>query len=729
MRFRGGRASSLLREMHAQRQPTFRADVQGLRAIAVLTVIAGHAGVSFLPGGFVGVDVFFVISGFLISQLLFREVERRGSLSIRDFYARRARRILPAATLVTLATLAGSLVWLSVVDAREVVYDAAWATFFAANVRFSAVGTDYFAQETGPSPMQHYWSLSVEEQFYLVWPLLLLGCVWLARQRRHRGAGARVERAALPRLTVWWVLVGLGLVSFGYGVVLTETDPTAAYFSTPARAWELAIGAVTALVARHVAGRLGSVQRGAIATAGLVAIGWACVTYGADTPFPGTAAALPVLGSAALLLAGAGGHEREPLPIRALSVAPMRVVGDWSYSLYLWHWPLLIIPERRLGHDLGVGQTVSLVALTFVLSGLTYKYVETPFRSPLRLPRTRALALYPASVVLVVACCGSGWAYGQWKAGEFGDRPPISLSNFGVADEGDYKLAKDPTVALVQASVIAAENGMDVPSDLTPDVLKLRDDVPSVGDCDYENDEVRTLCPHGDVDADRSIVVYGNSHARMWIPAFERIARHSGYRTYYLVKPNCTATLVDVGDLANGGARWQGCTDFREWALDQIEELEPDLVAVSSSGPNPVVYDDEGSSYTKADPEYDELQRAGYEELFTRLKASAKRTVLIRDVPKSEQEPGTCLTTGSPDLGDCLFEPLASQEHDSDLSVEVAQETGTDYVDPTKWVCWKDRCPVVIGNVLPYRDRGHLTTVYAESLADDLGKEIGIWTS
>src|SRR6187402_3093822 len=175
--------------MHAQRQPTFRADVQGLRAIAVLTVIAGHAGVPFLPGGFVGVDVFFVISGFLISQLLFREVERSGDLSIRDFYARRARRILPAATLVTIATLV--------------------------------------------APLQHYWSLSVEEQFYLVWPLILLGCVVLARRRRSRGA--RAEKRALPRAVVFWVLLVLGLASFGYGVWLTETDPVAAYFSTPAR--------------------------------------------------------------------------------------------------------------------------------------------------------------------------------------------------------------------------------------------------------------------------------------------------------------------------------------------------------------------------------------------------------------------------------------------------------------------------------------------------------------
>ncbi len=711
--------------MHAPRQPTFRADVQGLRAIAVLTVIAGHAGVPFLPGGFVGVDVFFVISGFLISQLLFREVERSGNLSIRNFYARRARRILPAATLVTIATVVASLLWLSVVEALDVVTDAVWVTLFAANIHFAAVGTDYFAQEEGPSPLQHYWSLSVEEQFYLVWPLILVGCVWLARRRSSRGA--RVEKQSLPRHIVFWVLGGLGLASLVYGVWLTEVDPVAAYFSTPARAWELAVGALTALVAHRVASRLGSVQRGALAVIGLAAIAYACGWYDSGTAFPGWAAVVPVVGSALLLLAGAGGHEREPLPIRAISVPPMRVVGDWSYSLYLWHWPLLIIPEERLGHELSVPFTIFVVALTFVLAGLTYRFVETPFRSPVRMPRRRALSLYPASVLLVVATCVTGSVYGHWKAGEFGDRPAITMTNFGVQDESDYQLDQDPTVALVQASVIAARHGMAIPSDLTPDILKLRDDVPDVGECDYTQD-VRTLCPHGDPDADKSIVVFGNSHGKMWIPAFERIAEREGYRTYYLVKPNCTATLVEVGDLDAANAPWDECTQFREWALDEIAELHPDLVAVSSSGPNPVVYDDAGNDYRSDDPEYDELARAGYEDLFARLDETADQTVLIRDVPKAEEEPGPCLTTGSPNLGDCMFTPIEAQEHDSDVSVEVAEETGTDYVDPTRWVCWENRCPVVIGDVLPYRDRGHLTTIYSESLADELGKEIGIWS-
>src|SRR3954447_25427715 len=186
-----------------------RDDIQGLRAIAVLTVIASHASVPFLPGGFVGVDVFFVISGFLISQLLFREVERSGRVSIPGFYARRARRILPAATLVTIATLVASAIWLSAIDLVEVVKDSLWAVFFAANIHFAAVGTDYFAAEEPPSPLQHYWSLSVEEQFYLVWPALLLVLVLVARRR----AQERAQERALPKRLVFGVLLVVTVAS------------------------------------------------------------------------------------------------------------------------------------------------------------------------------------------------------------------------------------------------------------------------------------------------------------------------------------------------------------------------------------------------------------------------------------------------------------------------------------------------------------------------------------
>jgi hypothetical protein len=432
---------------------------------------------------------------------------------------------------------------------------------------------------------------------------------------------------------------------------------------------------------------------------------------------------VPVVGSALVLLAGAASHDGEPLPIRALGVRPMRVVGDWSYSLYLWHWPVLIIASRHLGHDLGFTRTLVCVVVVFALSAATYRYVEQPFRSPLRFPTGRALALYPAAVAIVVAGSVGGYYYSEYSSGALGDDPAITLTNFGVDDESSYDLAKDPTVALVQASVIAARHHMAVPSDLTPDLLAVRDDVPDVGACDYERDS-RELCPMGDPDAERTIVVFGNSHGRMWIPTFDQIGTELGYRTYYFVKPNCAASLVRVGELVPGSPVWPECDDFRAWALDQIATLHPDLVVVSSSGPNPVLYDASGARIP-ADGEED-ATRAGYVDLFNRLAGTSDRAVLLRDVPKSEEEPDTCLTTGDPDLGDCMFTPLAASVRDADISEEAAATTGTEVVDPTKWLCWEDQCPVVIGNVLPYRDRGHLTTVYARSLSDELIKAMGL---
>jgi peptidoglycan/LPS O-acetylase OafA/YrhL len=688
-----------------------RDDIQGLRAIAVLTVIASHAGVPFLPGGFVGVDVFFVISGFLISQLLFREVERSGRVSIPGFYARRARRILPAATLVTIATVLATAFWLSAIDLLEVAKDSLWAVFFAANIHFAAVGTDYFAQEEPPSPLQHYWSLSVEEQFYLVWPALLLVLVLVARRR------------ALPRKLVFGVLAVVTVASFAWSVASTSSDPLAAYFSTPARAWELGLGALTALVASTVAARWSGLVRGLVCGAGLVLIAVACVAFTDQTPFPGSAAALPVVGAALVLLAGAGGQATQPLSVRALGVLPMRAVGDWSYSLYLWHWPVLIIAERKLGHGLGFWRTLLCVAVVFVLSALTFRYVEQPFRSPKRFPVRRALTLYPAAVAIVAVGAVGGHYYSEYSSGALGDNPPISLTNFGVQDPGKYDLDKDKTVALVQASVIAARHHMAIPSHLEPDILTVRDDEPDVGECNYEEDS-RDLCPRGDPSADRSIVVFGNSHARMWIPAFDKIGEELGYRTYYLVKPNCAATLVSVGELVPGSPLWPECDDFRSWALDQIATLDPDLVVVASSGPNPVLYDDSGTRIPKDG--IDAAARDGYVDLFTQLSTTAQRAVLLRDVPKSEDLPDECLTKQGNDLGDCLFTPLPASVNDADLSEQAAGQTGTDVVDPTKWICWDGSCPTVIGDVLPYRDRGHLTTTYAAALSDKLIGALGL---
>ena len=691
-----------------------RGDIQGLRAVAVLTVIAAHAGVPFLPGGFVGVDVFYVISGYLIASLLYREVLLTGSVSIGTFWARRARRILPAATLVTVATVLLSLVWMSLVDARRVVIDALWASAFAANVHFARQGVDYFAQVEGPSPLQHYWSLAVEEQFYVVWPLLLAACLGITALL-SRGRSRRVER--LPRSAVLTMLVALTVASLAWSIHATVASPASAYFSTLTRAWELGVGAMVALVPPTFIRRLTRLSLESLAVGGAALLVTACVVITPETPFPGIAALLPVVATAMLILSGgaADAPEKRTRSSRMLAVTPMRKIGDWSYSLYLWHWPAFILPPIALARPMTPVEKGLAVLVVLTLSAYSYRFVETPFRAGRpahRLVRRRALALYPVSGVLVAATAAGAWWWTGYQGGEHGDNPPITVA--GAPIDGLH----DNTEALVRASVTAAKDKRAVPSNLTPDLLNLRDSVADVGACDYENN-VRRLCPHGD--GDRTVVVIGDSHARAWIPAFNRIITTGGWTAYYLVKPQCTAAHITIASL-DSDQPFTDCSDFQEWAVGQVRSLHPDLVVVASSPPVNGVFD--GDDRVTSTDGIIPILRRGYDDLFVDLSQYADQVALIRDVPKSPDDPATCLSSGRPSLGDCMFEPVERSTVLGNVAVASATASGIEVVDPTPWLCYQGECPIVIGGTLSYRDTDHITTEYAANLSGELGNAL-----
>ena len=344
----------------------FRPDVEGLRAIAIALVVLYHSNFPGVTGGYIGVDVFFVISGFVITGLLLRERSGTGRTSLVNFYARRCRRILPAATLVILLAVLFSYLLLGVVVGNNTADDGRWAAAFLANFHFEAVGTSYFGALRPPSPLQNYWSLSVEEQFYVVYPTLFLLV-----------AGAKMKTALRTRLTL--VLGVVIVTSYSLSVIQTSSQPAAAYFSPFARAWELALGALVAVINPSLK-RL-PVRIAAVLTwVGAGAILLAAFGLTAHTSYPGSLVALPVLGAALVI---AGGAATPRLGVESLlGLRPLSWLGKRSYSLYLWHWPILVIVAEEAGKStLPAGESLLLMVFVAVpLSMLSYRLVENPVR-------------------------------------------------------------------------------------------------------------------------------------------------------------------------------------------------------------------------------------------------------------------------------------------------------------------------------------------------------------
>jgi peptidoglycan/LPS O-acetylase OafA/YrhL len=367
----------------------YRPDVEGLRALAVLLVALYHAHIPGIRSGFVGVDVFFVISGFLITGLLVRERINIGTVSIQKFYARRARRILPAATVVVLFTLFASYHWLGFLAGDSIADDAKWTALFVANLHFAAIGSSYLTSQAPPSPLQHMWSLGVEEQFYVVWPTLFFLI-------------ATVGKRVNLRFRLGIVLSVIVIASFAWSIIETSENATWAYFSPLTRAWELALGGLVAVsspllmrVPRAVANSVGGIGLGGVIVSGIV--------FSSRTPYPGSAVALPVLSTAAVIAAGCAATSTSAE--RLLSLRPCQWLGKRSFSFYLWHWPILIIAYEAAGHELSAWQNALWLLIALIASMLTYRLIENPIRFSKPLIRMTWLSL-TLGAVLILASLG-----------------------------------------------------------------------------------------------------------------------------------------------------------------------------------------------------------------------------------------------------------------------------------------------------------------------------------
>ena len=683
-----------------------RADIQGLRAIAVLLVVLGHAGVPGLAGGFVGVDVFFVVSGFLITSILLREATERGSVSLIGFYARRARRILPAATVTLAATAVAATLLLPYVRARAVLGDVAWSTAFAANVRFGNERTDYFAADEPLSPVRHFWSLAVEEQFYLVWPALL--CVVLV-------LGARRTCAAVLRRLPWLAaLVTAGVaVSLYVSVTQTADDPTGAYFSTAARSWELGAGALLAFAGRALP-HLPTPVRRVFGWLGLGMVLAAALWFTEHTPVPGYHMVLPVSGTVLLLAAGSG---PAPAVSRLLGRQPLRWIGDVSYGFYLWHWPLLVLAEAYAGHALSLPAKLALCAGALLAAWISYELLENPVRRARvwTLRPWTALVLWPATIGCLVLVTAGSHAYIRHERQVLAAAAAnVDLSSLPT-EKRMPRTGEAVHDAVADAIDRATLNAPQTPvNDLERDGAEfVRDPACRAG----EPQSSHEICPLGAVGGDRTMVVLGDSHAQMWLPAFEVIAERNGYELVPITKLGCTPYEV-VAWKFDRDAEYTECNAWRLWALDQVRRTDPDVVVVASASVIKSMDESTGELLPLTDSRA--VWRAGIRSLAEELTALAPEVRFMADINRLPWDPADCLSDFDNTAADCTFEPSGWVADSNRLVRQGIGPTSARYVGIKGLLCLRGQCPTVVDGIAVYGDDDHLSHEYARFLTDEI---------
>ncbi|WP_431473300.1 acyltransferase family protein [Ornithinimicrobium sp. W1665] len=659
-----------------------RGDIEGLRAVAVGTVLLYHLHVPWVPGGFAGVDVFFVISGFLITSLLLREVMRTGTVSLSDFYARRARRLLPAASVVIVATLVAGWLVLPARTRPDLLADVG-STLYVVNWVLAARSVDYLAEDVDPSPLQHYWSLSVEEQFYVVWPLLILLAVLVAgRYRLRRGRVAFV------------LLAALGVTSLVWSVLRTGSEPATAYFVTTTRLWELAAGALLAFAVP----RLRSLPRGLSEIGVLVGLGLillGMVVFSTATPWPGSAALLPVVGSVLVIAAGVPGHPT--LGNRLLSLPPMVWIGGLSYAIYLWHWPVVVLAEARWG-ELSPTTLAGLGLLSVLLAWATKHLVEDPIRFQRSLAAAPWRSLVAGGATMALICTAALVGLLTRPSLEGGTSAPGPAALVADPDAPAWELRDDPSSAFSSTGP------------LSPDPILATKDVPGyyADDCQIQegDPEPREDCVYGQVGSTAEVVLWGDSKLGQYFTALEAIAQDEGWRLTTYLKSACAPTVA--------GAQEEECNEFGRTVVDRIlaRDVPPEAVIVST-----------GNTATE------ELE-AGMLEGVTALRDAGVPVVVLQDnaaptVPEDADYDTAydCAVEHADDLRTCDFPP--SEPRGSELLGRVADEAQLPVVDLNRWLCPPGNpCPVAIGGILAYRQGSHVTETYARALTPFLHRAL-----
>jgi peptidoglycan/LPS O-acetylase OafA/YrhL len=621
-----------------------------------------------LPGGYVGVDVFFVISGYLITGLLAEMALRNGRISLIEFYSRRIRRLLPTAILVLLVAVVGTMLFISKARWEETARQVLASAFYVESWRLAHEAVSYLDADSLPTPVQHYWSLSIEEQFYIVWPVLMTGVIWISRR-----LGLSLRRCLTATLSLVFV------ASLVASVVLTKTDPAQAYFVSHTRLWELALGGLLVLAEHRV--RLGAGARRVLAIAGIAGILGSALLFSAATPFPGITALLPTLATVLVILAG----EVEIGDFRGLDSGSLRFIGDRSYSMYLWHWPLITFFTAK-GNAVTAVSGAGLVVLTLILSDLSYRFVEQRYR------QSRAGAWWKPlgyGTIGVLACAAASFGLLHVVTTQ---RTDITL--IGTADY------PGPAALL---------SGAAVPDDvdLLPPLARLRRDVSSLfsAGCQQNLKGSKPIgCVLGDTTSTKTIVLVGDSHAAQWGSAFNKIARDRRFKLVSFSKSACAFARAPI---LSDGKPYTSCIEWREKVLVEILKLRPFAVVTSQSGSGSVS---------------DDLMIEGLRNVWGELTQAGSEIIVIRDTPKMGFEPGNCLGATP---AKCF-----TKRSDTGLNNMLARaaegQKNVRVVDMTDALCGPELCPAVVGNMIVWRDYGHLTRTYSLALAPYLASRLGL---
>lgn len=672
---------------------TQRRDIQGLRALAVLCVVCNHM-TGRPTGGFVGVDVFFVISGYLITGLLLREHQRTGTISARNFYARRIKRVLPNAVLVLGSTLTASYYLVGLHRFHTIRTDAVWSLFFAGNWHFASEGTNYFSQGLEPSPLQHFWSLAVEEQFYVVWPWLVLLVLFMGTQK------LKWNRTKSVKALVGAVII-ISAASLSYAFILTSTSPTTAYFSSLARAWELGVGSFVAIKAPALR-KLSATVRPWMAYGGLFSIILAIFIVPQSPGFPAPWALLPVLGATVVIAAGEGGDQRFLFP---LTNVISNYIGNISYSLYLWHLPIIILLVTEIPTD-SATYYICAIFLTSVTSVLSYHFYENPIRrsSFLRISlragkksrrvrwnfRGSDILLVSFAVVVSLAAANSLQQPPAFEASVVTNASSAAGTKPSLDNINSHELCLGAD-SIDQTGTCNPNLG----SVLLPNPNALETDTGNEYECITQLGQAMRTCSYGDHNPTAtSIAIVGDSHAASLLPG---------------LIPNAAAQHWTLDTYVGVGCVWgnpQHCP-----AMDAIVKRltmgkKYDLVITSAY---------RGSVTSDGPKAVSARMSAAWQPVLDR----GSKVIAVADVPSVGKTALECVLRRNFDVNQ---NNCATSDHDAFNSIDPLIEAvnltaGAKLIDMRHYFCDARQCPSVIGHVIVYRDgTSHLSASFSRTL-------------